>query len=52
MTHKHKWVKTMWHLVNPYGCSNETNTYLDVEICRTCGVIRVSNGSLIGWEDK
>jgi len=40
MTHKHKWTKTMWHLVNPYGSCNEPNKYLPVKICKVCGLIR------------
>ena len=49
MTHKHKWAVTMWHLVNPFGPSNEPTKYLDLEICKICGAIRVAKHSLIWW---
>ncbi len=41
MKHTHKWVETMWHLVNPYGSCNQPNKYLGLEICWICGNIRV-----------
>jgi hypothetical protein len=42
MEHKHQWTVTIWQLVNPYGPCNVPNRYLDLEICRACGMIRVA----------